>query len=488
MARNGLAVASSFFQKRESHKITYRSGQHKTELDLVIVRKQQLWKIKDCKAVAGEHVTKHKPVVFAVRMQKKKQTKTVGRRTIKWWRCKDDVAVEYKERVMVKYEELSEEVCGLEEEWKKYKEAFVGAAEELCGRTSGKGGMSRSSNQGWWTSEVAEAVCEKKEAWKEIEKIKERGNEPDARMIHTYGQKKGAAKRAVDKARTDMEADVYSKLDEDGGKKMIYKMARDRDENSKDVKGGTVMKDRNGKLVTEQEAVLKVWESYFKELLNQERNNNDLELPSYVEGKVELTDITDIEMQTGMKGMKKGRAPGIDEIRVEMVMAVGESGISWTKRLLNTCMRQGKVPEEWRTGLIVPIWKKGDVQDPGKYRGITLLNHIMKPLERILDVRIRKKVEQELGEEQQGFRKGRGTTDGMFTLRQMVEKRLEMQGRMAVGFVDLEKAYDTVPREMVMATVRWMGSEIEVEARMVEAMYERTKGRVVVGSLYCLSW
>ena len=86
---------------------------------------------------------------------------------------------------------------------------------------------------------------------------------------------------------------------------MICKMAQDRDKNSKDVKGGTVIKDRKGKLVTEQEAVLKVWESYFKELLNQERNNNDLELPSYVDGKVELTDITDTEMQTGMKGMKK---------------------------------------------------------------------------------------------------------------------------------------------------------------------------------------
>ena len=61
-----------------------------------------------------------------------------------------------------------------------------------------------------------------------------------------------------------------------------------------------------------------------------------------------------------------------------------------------------------------------------------------------------------MGEEQQRFRKGRGTTDGMLALRQMVEKRLEMQGRMAVGFVDLERAYDTVPREMVTTTVRWM--------------------------------
>ena len=50
-----------------------------------------------------------------------------------------------------------------------------------------------------------------------------------------------------------------------------------------------------------------------------------------------------------------------------------------------------------------------------------------------------------------------------------------------MGFVDLENAYDTVPREMVMATVRWTGVP-KAEARMVEAMYERTKGRVVVVS------
>ena len=69
-----------------------------------------------------------------------------------------------------------------------------------------------------------------------------------------------------------MEENVYSKLDEDGGKKMIYKMARDRDENCKNVKGGTMIKDINGKLFTKQEAMLKFWESYFHELRNQERN------------------------------------------------------------------------------------------------------------------------------------------------------------------------------------------------------------------------
>ena len=55
-----------------------------------------------------------------------------------------------------------------------------------------------------------------------------------------------------------------------------------------------------------------------------------------------------------------------------------------------------------------------------------------------------------------------------------MEKRLEVQ-----GFVDLEKAFETLPREMVMTTLRWMGVP-DAEVRMVEGMYEKTTARLVV--------
>ena len=45
----------------------------------------------------------------------------------------------------------------------------------------------------------------------------------------------------------------------------------------------------------------------------------------------------------------------------------------------------------------------------------------------------------------------------MYTMRQLVEKRLEGHYNMVMGFIDLEKAYDTVSRDMAMATLRWMG-------------------------------
>ena len=63
----------------------------------------------------------------------------------------------------------------MQEERKKYGEAFRGIADIFCGSTSGKGASSRDRNEVCCMEEVAKAVGEKKEVWKRIEKIKDRG-------------------------------------------------------------------------------------------------------------------------------------------------------------------------------------------------------------------------------------------------------------------------------------------------------------------------
>ena len=98
------------------------------------------------------------------------------------------------------------------------------------------------------------------------------------------------------------------------------------------------------------------------------------------------------EVATAMHKMKKGKATGADEVRLEMLEMVGDVGVKWTGRLLNVRMQERRIPKEWRMGLIVPIWKrKGDVHDPGKYRGITLLSQVPKLLERVLDAKDQEK-------------------------------------------------------------------------------------------------
>ena len=62
----------------------------------------------------------------------------MGPNNIKWWKCKDEMMVEYRERLRRKYEELYAEKGTVECEWRQYKDAFVGVADELCGGTSGE--------------------------------------------------------------------------------------------------------------------------------------------------------------------------------------------------------------------------------------------------------------------------------------------------------------------------------------------------------------
>ena len=72
----------------------------------------------------------------------------------------------------------------MEGEWRQCNDEFVGVAEELCGRTSEKGGTPRSRNQGWWTEEVSKAIGEKRETWRMIEGFRDRGEEPPTGLRH----------------------------------------------------------------------------------------------------------------------------------------------------------------------------------------------------------------------------------------------------------------------------------------------------------------
>ena len=99
--------------------------------------------------------------------------------------------------------------------------------------------------------------------------------------------------------------------------------------------------------------MLRIWAANFKELLNGNGAASCRELPSSVRREVEMEEIGQEEVQTAMHKMKKGKATG----------AARDVGDGWRvgsqvdrKAILNLCMQEGRIPKEWRMGLIVPIW------------------------------------------------------------------------------------------------------------------------------------
>ena len=122
-------------------------------------------------------------------------------------------------------------------------------------------------------------------------------------------------------------------------------------------------------------------------------------------------------------------------------------GASMIRDLTVAIIRDGKVPSDWEQSFIVFLYKgKGDALERGNYRGLKLTEQVLKILERIVDGLIRQLVS--MDDSQFGFVPGRGTTDAIFVVRQLQEKYLAANKRLYMAFVDLEKAFDRVPRKV----------------------------------------
>ena len=106
------------------------------------------------------------------------------------------------------------------------------------------------------------------------------------------------------------------------------------------------------------------------------------------------------------------------------------------------------MPDEWALSVVVPIFKgKGDAMNCGAYRGVKLLEHAMKIIEKVLEKRMQRMVK--VYEMQFGFMPGEGTIDAVFILWRLQEEYWNKEKKLYMCFVDLEKAFDRVPRRVL---------------------------------------
>ena len=182
--------------------------------------------------------------------------------------------------------------------------------------------------------------------------------------------------------------------------------------------------------------------------------------------------FTAAEVATAIKGIKSGKAAGGDEIRPEILKALTGEGILWLTRVRQVAWKLGKTPRDWQTGVIIPIFKKGDRKQCTNYRGISLLSLPGKVYAKCLDRKCREIVESKLEDGQCGFRPDRSTTDQIFTLKQIFEKSWEYGKDLFACFVNLEKAYDRVPRVKLWKVLQEYGVDGQL-LRAIKSFYCR---------------
>ena len=120
---------------------------------------------------------------------------------------------------------------------------------------------------------------------------------------------------------------------------------------------------------------------------------------------------------------------------------------------------------------------KSDALDCRKYRGLRLLEHSMKVFEKLLDEKLRWIVN--ISDSQFGFRKGKSCNDAIFITRTIQAKYLEKKRKLFHVFVDLEKAFDRIPRKAITWALRRQNVP-ERLIRLVMCLYSGSKSRVRV--------
>ena len=150
--------------------------------------------------------------------------------------------------------------------------------------------------------------------------------------------------------------------------------------------------------------------------MNEENKWNHMMETDVVEGSVEK--VGHNKVVEAMQKMKSGKATGPSEVSVEMIVVSGEIGVKVMMELCQRVLDGRGMPYEWKTSVIVPIFKgKSDVMSCGSYRGVKLLEHAMKIVERVLERRMRTPVN--LNKMQFGFMTGKETADAIFIVRKM---------------------------------------------------------------------
>jgi ribonucleases P/MRP protein subunit RPP40 len=127
--------------------------------------------------------------------------------------------------------------------------------------------------------------------------------------------------------------------------------------------------------------------------------------------------------------------------------------------IFNHSITQGELPQDWKKGIVIPLYKSGDRSNPVNYRPISLTSVCCKIMERLLDTRIRTELENRhiFIPQQHGFRKGFSCESQVATFFHEIAAGVDSGFQTDAIFLDFAKAFDVVPHVKLLQKFHALG-------------------------------
>ncbi|XP_063533678.1 uncharacterized protein LOC134743977 [Cydia strobilella] len=466
--RHSLTLINTNFQKKEEHLITYKSAGRTSQIDFIIADRNVKNKFKDCKVIPGEPLTTQHRLLVAVYTLPKPIKTIVDRTPRTKWKDLDGPKGELLKTYVRGYIEADVEARynTAEDMWSKFEVQCRAKAAETLGIS--KGPMGNGKDPSWWNNKVKETLNNKKTLFKKWQSSQLNEDKDQ------YTEAKKLAKKCVAQEIAHHNLNFYNSLENAKTADEVLKIAKNRNRATLDIKVNKYIKSKDQTILTDNTQIRERWVEYYEQLLNEEFPNQDPVPCKPTHGPIPEVDIA--EVKQAVTKMKNRKATGPDEIPADLWKALGPIAAVWLTKLFNIILATKCIPESWRQSYILPFYKnKGDVTHCENYRGIKLTSHTLKIWERVINKRI-SNISQ-VSPNQFGFTASRSTTDAIQTIRIMMEKYRINNQDLHLTFIDLEKAFDRVPRKLVWQALRTQQVP-EYYIELIQDMYNNVSTRV----------
>lgn len=393
---HNLAIVNTFFVKHPRHLITYSSGHNNTQIDYIMCDLDLRKSFCDCKVILGEPLaSKQRLLVGEIQLPEpiKRKDTSVYTPKIKWHKLKDSEScglVQEMQQYLVEQRSESRNKPP-NETWDDFQRVCLEKASKSLGMSKGKFKDGRET--WWWNDVVQEALTKKKnsfKAWKcaQNDPAQTKTEEEIAQLEQIYRRAKKNAKVTVAANRSKAADGFYDDLDTPEGQKAIYQISSARQRKSKDIINAKFIRDEQGTLLTDDDAIKNRWKDYYEVLLNEEFPRSAQLSNQPIEGSIQ--EITIDEVRKSVSKMKNGKATGPDQIPTEFWKELGDIGCEYLAHIFNQILSGHDIPDTFKESFLIPFFKqKGDASVCNNYRGIMLISHTLKVLEHILASRIK---------------------------------------------------------------------------------------------------
>ena len=189
-----------------------------------------------------------------------------------------------------------------------------------------------------------------------------------------------------------------------------------------------------------------------------------------------VQDVIDI-----LKNLNIQKSPGPDAIHPAVLKECRDELANPLYNLFQASLVTGKIPFDWKTGHISPIFKKGDQTLAENYRPISLTSVVCKCMEKIVRSALLKHIigKNILTDKQHGFVPGRSCSTQLLEVMDQWTEIMDNGGTVDIIYLDFAKAFDTVPHQRLLQKLEYLGIKGKV-LKWIEAFLSQRKQRVCI--------